>query len=380
VVGNPFLHEPSILFLIPGDIQRQTGGSFYNRELVKGLTERGFRLELLTIPDLPYFVGLVAGLVIAPLILIRLASRKYDLVIEDGWAHPSTLFFNGACRLTGKVPLVIIVHQLRWRATKPPVSFILRMFERMTLRSARLIVTVSDFISTEVERLVGSNDRIALAHPGSAPLPGSQCVCEEFGDKLLRLLFVGNCTRLKGLDYLIDALSLLRDIPLRLDVVGDFTLEPRYYKRLERRANALRVSERVTFHGAIPHEVLGPFYARADIFTFPSLYEGFGIVLAEAMHAGLPIIATRLGPVNEIVLEDENCLLVPPADSAALAGAIRRLANDSTMRDNFGRRSRELSRSLPTWQQTCDSICHNIALMLRTTPGTKQKTKSIPTR
>jgi len=364
--------EPTVLFLIPGDMQRQTGGSLYNKKLADGLTERGFRLELVTLPDWPYLAGLAAGLVIAPLVLIRLASRKYDIVIEDGWAHPTTFPFNLVCWLTGRVRLVMIVHQVRCHATKPPVRFIVRMFERFALRSARLIVTVSNFISSEVERLVGSKERIALARPGSAPLPDTECVREESGDEPLRLLFVGNCTPLKGLDHLIEALSLLRDVRLRLDIVGDVSLEPRYYKKLARRLKALGVSERVTFHGAISHEVLGRFYSRADIFTFPSLYEGFGIVLAEAMQAGLPIVATRIGPVNEIVREGENALLVPPADSAALAGAIRRLADDPALRDNFGRRSRELAGSLPTWKQTCDSICHNIAVLIGTIPGQKR--------
>jgi len=372
--------EPTVLFLIPGDMQRQTGGSLYNKKLAEGLTERGFRLELATLPDLPYLAGLAVGMVIAPLILIRLAIRKYDVVIEDGWAHPTTFAFNLVCWLTGRVRLVMIVHQVRCRATKPPLRFIVRMFERIALRSARLIVTVSDFISSEVERLVGSNERIALARPGSALLPDTECMPEESGDEPLRLLFVGNCTPVKGLDHLIEALTLLRDIHLRLDIVGDVSFEPRYYKRLARRAKALGMTERVTFHGAISHEVLGRFYSRADIFTFPSLYEGYGIVLAEAMQAGLPIVATRIGPVNEIVRKEENALLVPPADSTALAGAIRRLAIDPILRVSFGRRSRELAGSLPTWKETCDSVCQNIAIIIRTIPGTRQATNSIPTR
>ena len=371
---------PTVLFLIPGDMQRQTGGSLYNKQVAEGLTERGFRLELATLPDLPYLAGLAVGLVIAPLILIRLAIRKYDVVIEDGWAHPTTFVFNLVCWLTGRVPLVMIVHQVRCRATKAPVGSIMRMFERIALRSARLIVTVSDFISSEVERLVGSNERIALARPGSALLPDTECMPKESGNEPLRLLFVGNCTPLKGLDHLIEALTLLRDIHLRLDIVGDVSLEPRYYKRLARRAKALGMTERVTFHGAISHEVLGRFYSRADIFTFPSLYEGYGIVLAEAMQAGLPIVASRTGPVNEIVREGEDALLVPPADSIALAGAIRRLATDPLLRDSFSRRSRELAALLPTWKQTCDSVFQNIAITIRTIPGTRQATDSIPTR
>lgn len=373
-------HNPNVLFLIPGDFHRQTGGSLYNRKLAEGLTERGFRLEIVTLPDWPYFAGLAAGVVIAPWILIRLASRKYDVVIEDGWAHPTTFLFNLVCRLSGKVLMVIIVHQVRSHASKPPFRFIVRMFERIAFRSARLIVTVSDFISTEVEQLVGSNERIVMAHPGSASLPGAEGLREESHDEPLRLLFVGNCTRLKGLDHLIEALSLLRDVHLSLDVVGDITVEPHYYERLVLRAKALGVTENVTFHGAISHEDLGVFYSRAGIFTFPSLYEGFGIVLAEAMHARLPIVATLIGPVNEIVREGENALLVPPGNSAALAAAIRRLADDPVMRENFGRRSGELAGSLPTWKETCDSIFHSITLMLRTIPDTKRTTKRIPTR
>lgn len=377
---NPPPQEPTVLFIIPGDIQRQTGGSLYNRKLAESLTERGLRLEMVTVPDLPYLAGLIAGVVITPCLVLRLARRNYDVVIEDGWAHPTTLFFNVACRLTGKVRLVIIVHQVRWHAIKPPVRFIVRMVEQVALRCAHLIVAVSRFIGGEVERLVGSGARIALGPPGSAPLSGARWERGETKAVPLRLLFVGNCTRLKGLDHLIAALGLLGDIQLRLDVVGDVSLEPQYYKKLVRQAKALDVTERITFHGSVSHDHLGNFYSRADVFTFPSLYEGFGIVLAEAMHAGLPIIATRTGSADEILREGENALIVPPADSAAFAGAIRRLAADASLREDFGRRSRELARSLPTWKQTCDSVYDQIEIMSRTTPGMKQMTKTTPRR
>lgn len=377
---NPLPQELTVLFIIPGDIQRQTGGSLYNRKLADSLTERGLRLEMVTVPDLPYFAGLIAGVVISPCLLLRLARRNYDVVVEDGWAHPATILFNVGCRLTGKVRLVIIVHQVRWQAMKPPVRSIVRMVEQVALRSAHLIVAVSRFIGGEVERMVGSGERIALGPPGSAPLSGASWERGETKAVPLRLLFVGNCTRLKGLDHLIAALGLLGDIQLRLDVVGDVSLEPQYYKKLVRQAKALDVTERITFHGAVSHDHLGDFYSRADIFAFPSLYEGFGIVLAEAMHAGLAIVATRTGATNEIVIEGENALIVPPADSGALAGALRRLAADAALREAFGRRSRELAGSLPTWKQTCDSVCDQIEIMTRTTPGMRQMTKTTPRR
>ena len=370
----------TILFVVPGVIQRQTGGSIYNRKLADSLVERGFQLDVVTVPDLPYVPGLLACSVVSPLLLLCLARRKYDVVIEDGWAHPTTLLFNLVCWLSGRVRLVVIVHQVRCRAMKPPARYIVRIAEQLALRSARLIVTVSRFICSDVERLLGSSGHTLVAPPGSAPLSGVVPEPGETESTPLRLLFVGNCTRLKGLDHLIAALGMLRDLPLKLDVVGDITFEPRYFKKLVRHAGALGVSDRVTFHDAVAREDLGRFYSRADIFTFPSLYEGFGIVLAEAMHAGLPIVATRTGPAGEILHEGENALIVPPADSAALAHAIRTLASDPDMREEFARRSRELASSLPTWKQTCDSICHQIEIMSQTTPGTKQSMKATPTQ
>lgn len=370
--------EPIALFLSAGDIQRKTGGSLYNRKLAESLSERGFRLEVVTVPDLPWSAGLVAGVVILPLLLLRLARRKYDVVIEDGWTLPTTLLFNVACWMTGSPRLVIIVHQVRSQGMKLPARSIARMVERVSLRAAQLIVTVSSFISGEVERLVGSNERIALAAPGSAPLSDTTRDRDNTKDIRLALLFVGNCTRLKGLDHLIGAIGLLQDVPVTLDVVGDLSFEPRYYNKLVRQAKALGVSERVVFHGAMSHEELGRFYSRADVFTFPSLYEGYGIVLAEAMHAGLPIITTRTGAVDEILREGENALIVPAADSEALAGAVRLLATNSEMRAAFGRRSRELAGSLPTWKQTCDSVCDRIEIMMRTSRDRTQMTKRTP--
>ena len=361
-------------------MQRQTGGSYYNRELAEGLTERGFRLEIVSLPDLPYFAALWAGLFITPKLLLRLARRKYDVVLEDGWAHPITLLFNLASRLNGKVPLVIIVHQVRSEAINPPARLITRVVEKLALSCAQLVISVSAFIKSEVERLVEKDSLIAVASPGSGPPPGTEWLQPDAAHSPLRLLFVGNCSRLKGLDYLIGALSLLRDVELTLDVVGDVRIKPRYYKTMVQQVKALGLDKRVTFHGAISREEMGAFYSRADIFTFPSLYEGFGIVLGEAMHAGLPIVATRTGPIDEIVREGENALIVPPADKASLAGAIRTLAGDPTMRKTFGRRSRELAGSLPTWKQTCDSVSHKLTMIIRKSPGMKQKTKTIPKR
>ena len=345
----------AVLFVIPGDINRSTGGSIYDKKLANYLTEHGCHVEIASVPDLPYFASLIAGFVISTLLLLRLIRGKHNIVIEDGWVQPAALLFNLGCRVIGSTQLVIIVHQPRWQGIKPPFTPVARMVEKISLKSAQLIVSVSCFIKNEVEQLVANNSTI-IAPPGSEAFSRASSERVAHDGDCLRLLFVGNCNRLKGLEYLIRALSTLGDIALELDIVGDTTFDPRYYDQMQRLAKQLNVDDRVTFHGVVSHERLGQFYSNADIFIFPSLYEGYGIVLGEAMHAGLPIVTTRVGPIDEIVREGENALIVPVADSMALAVAIRTLATDTETRRRFGERSSDFAQELPTWKQTCEKI------------------------
>jgi glycosyltransferase involved in cell wall biosynthesis len=113
------------------------------------------------------------------------------------------------------------------------------------------------------------------------------------------------------------------------------------------------LEEKVIFHGVVGLKDLEKFYSEADIFVLPSLYEPFGIVFAEAMSFGLPIIATRVGGIPELVEDGENGFLVPPKDVNSLADAIDKLVSDAELREKFGRRSYEKSMKLNTWEE-CD--------------------------
>lgn len=135
-----------------------------------------------------------------------------------------------------------------------------------------------------------------------------------------RLLFVGEMeTSIKGVDYLLGAVSILRDrgVDARLDLVGDGR-NRRDYEAMSRR---MGVSSLCTFHGRLPHEEVARLMLGADLFVLPSLAETFGVVLVEALAAGLPLVATRCGGPEEIVTPDVG-LLVEPADSSALAAGI----------------------------------------------------------
>lgn len=136
-----------------------------------------------------------------------------------------------------------------------------------------------------------------------------------------RLGWVGRLSREKGADVLIDALASTRDIPVDLSILG----AGREAEALAARARAAGVGDRIRWHGTVP--AAGRLFSAFDCFVLSSRTEGTPIVLFEAMATGVPIIATAVGGVPDIVSNAE-ALLVAPSDPAALAGAIRAVYAD----------------------------------------------------
>lgn len=146
-----------------------------------------------------------------------------------------------------------------------------------------------------------------------------------------RLLFVGRLDAAKGADVLITALA---ELPCaRLELVGPS--EPSHLRRLERVAITHGVRERVSFT-EVERSGLQQHYREADVCVFPSVWEEpFGIVPLEAMACGTPVIATGTGGSGEYLRHEENCLLVPPGDSASITKSVERLKADSSLRERL---------------------------------------------
>lgn len=166
------------------------------------------------------------------------------------------------------------------------------------------------------------------------------------GDEVLgRPLVAGFLGRLliqdKGLDILLEAMAMVAAgsgpaADLRLEVAGG---PASCADELAARARALGLGDRVTFLGEVPEAAT--VLAGWDFLVLPSRREGFGLVLAEAMAAGRPVIASRAGGIPEVVEDGKTGLLVPPGDAGALAGALARLAGSPGELRAMGRRGRE---------------------------------------
>jgi glycosyltransferase involved in cell wall biosynthesis len=141
----------------------------------------------------------------------------------------------------------------------------------------------------------------------------------------------------KAHDVLLRALAEVGDDRVRLLLVGDDPFGDGR-RSAEALARELRLGDRAVFAG-IRRDVPA-LLAATDAFVMASLWEGFGLVFLEAMAAGLPVVATRVSAVPEVVAEIETGLLVPPGDAAALARAMEKLARDPELRAGLGRAGR----------------------------------------
>ncbi len=153
----------------------------------------------------------------------------------------------------------------------------------------------------------------------------------------------------KGVPYLLRALrSLRREAEVKLTIVGsdDHDSEP------ARMVREYGLEDIVTFTGGIEREELARRYSTAEIAVVPSLHEGFGFPAAEAMSCGLPVVSSTAGALPEVVGRDgETGLLVPPADSDALAAAIKRLLDNEGLRKKIGQAGRKRVETEFSWKE-----------------------------
>lgn len=174
---------------------------------------------------------------------------------------------------------------------------------------------------------------------------------EGAGDPV-RLLFVGRLVRQKGLDILLRSLAGLA-LPAKaiLDVVGDGP----ELAALRDQAGHLGLTEGVRFHGWCSREALPEHYRRADVFVLASRDEGMPNVLLEAMASGLPVVATEVAGIDELLHEGVGGVLVPTEDPGVLRDRLAELICDPGLRTRLGAAGRALVERKYSWRRSAEA-------------------------
>ncbi|MEO1001002.1 MAG: glycosyltransferase family 4 protein, partial [Pseudomonadota bacterium] len=310
------------VFAIPGEISTRSGGYAYDREVLYAAPGVGLALNYLKLPGgFPHADGARVARALA-----LLAEARAPLLV-DGLAL-GVLPAPEVAAL--EQPVVALCHHPLAFETglDPDEADFMLIDEAAVLREVAAVVTTSETTAETLRTALRvPPERITVAAPGLARAPAAP----RRGAPPV-ILSVGSITRRKGHDLLIKALATLTDLDWRLRILGSVEADPAWAEELGVRIAIAGIAERATLEGAAGDGVLAAAYAAADIFCLPSRYEGYGMVFAEAMMRGLPVVGLATGAVPEVVPGDAGTL-VAEEDVAGLTAALRRFITDRAAAD-----------------------------------------------
>jgi len=286
-----------------------------------------------------------AGIVM-PDMIGKLLKVEADIVHAHGYGRYPVMVASIICKSVRKTPLIITTHAIESpfglpKLIKVGYNLVVGLH---TLKSADRIIAITRTEAFFLSGLGVAPEKISVIPNGidlqlffsfkdSAP-PFLE------GNDTPYILFVGRIDEHKGLKYLVKAFpQVLREYPdMKLILVGE---DWGSKDELNRIATSVGIQKQIIFTGKISQEYLLKAYSHAKLFVLPSLVEAFGIVLLEAMAFCLPVVATRVGGIPDVIKHGRNGFLVKPMDLKQLSNTILRLLRDQNLRESIARQNKE---------------------------------------
>ncbi len=340
-----------LVFAIPGDIETPSGGYGYDRRLIAELRKLGHKVEHLALPggfpqpspkDLEETEAAFS------------AIADGTVVLVDGLAFgamPQTA--ETAAR---RLPIAALVHHPLFLETglDPATRDRLRASEREALRSAAAVIVTSPATAETVTSAFAIPDeRLAVAVPGTDKPERTASSDAPRLDKLPLILSIGTLIPRKDHATMVAALARVADLPWRCRIVGSKTADPETAGALDREIAASGLSGRIELAGAMA-SVDGE-YSGADLFVLASRYEGYGMVFAESLAHGLPIVSCAEGAPRDLIPIDAGRRF-EPGDVEGLASALRELLVDEAARGRAALAAQAAGKGLPGWDDTARTV------------------------
>lgn len=335
------------VFGIPGDLASPTGGYGYARRVLELLPGQGIPLRHLQLPG-SFPDPSPADLAAAGEALAGTAAGTVLLI--DGLAFgamPEDLIAG-----LGRRIVALVHHPLGLESgLSPDRQARLIASETKALAHADHVIVTSGLTARTLSEDFGvPAGRITVAEPGTDPAPRSPGT-----GRPVRLLSVGTVSTRKGYDILVAALRQVADLDWCAAIAGATDRDPDAVERVKHAIGAAGLTGRVELLGAVDPHGIEALYAAADVLVSPSLFEGYGMALAEALAHGLPLVASTGGAAAETV-PDTAALKVAPGDENALAAALRRVIADPALRRHLADGAWSAGQALPRWSDTAARI------------------------
>lgn len=343
----------SIYFAYPGELDTPTGGYHYDRRLIEEL--RQLKVEVLAF-SLPQCT------LNSDSNVLRAIEHKFSLIPDHSVVLVDGLAFGVLHELANqesrRLHLIALCHH--------PLSFetglleseraALFSSEQRALGHARAIIVTSQHTRhILIDKFFIEPKKITVAIPGTDQVIHAPC-----NGNPLRLLTVASLIKRKAHDILIKSLAALSDCDWQARFVGNEDLDSAWAIKLKEQVESLGLSSRIIFVG--PVDYIQEEYHLADIFVLPSRFEGYGMVYAEALASGLPIIAAKAGAVPDVVPEIAG-VLIPPDNVSALTEALHRIITDQPYRSKLQLGARQAGVLLPSWETTAKLVIDKLSAL-----------------
>lgn len=321
----------TICLITLGDPATLSGGYRYHRRMAELAGWNDAQITFASLPTrLPFLYGHR---------VLRTAGEA-DVVLVDSIA---AAFLAPWMLLRPPRPLAAIIHQPPGGIDHSPLRrWVQARLDRYLYKRCETVIVASGLLADWLDQAV-------VVPPGRDRKAGTEVSDLRRGAGAAALC-AANWLPNKGILELLDAVAALPAGTLRLHLAGDERAATAYGQRVIRRIGGL--SDRVVRHGPCDDAEMGRLYRSADLFVLPSRWETYGTVFAEAMDAGLPVIGWRCGNLPYLVDNGKEGIVITPGDIRALAGALRRLAEDEPERRRMGAAAARRALSLPTWEQS----------------------------
>ena len=347
--------KPHLTFAYPGNLELKTGGYGYDREVIKGLRNLGWNVDLLALGE---------GFPSPSTLTLQEAERRLSTLEHNSLVMIDGLAFGvmdvWAKREAQRLGIVALVHHplaletgLSGEQQAP-----LRQSEKTALAATRHVIVTSPMTARELaENFAVPPEKISVAVPGTA----KPSATHRLPNKIPQILSVGSLTQRKGHDILIAALKKLAHLDWQATIIGSRNLDPTVAQALADQIEKEQLSHRIILAGE--SDDVASAYGHADIFALASRYEGYGMVFAEALSHGLPIVACAAGAVPDVVPKDAG-FLVPVNDVDSTAAALQALLTDPHERERRAQAAARAGTLLPSWADTSDIISNTLKALL----------------
>lgn len=392
----------ALYVVVPGDLETRTGGYLYDRRIVAGLRDRGWSVDVRRLDD-SFPTPTPAAREHAAQVLAAIPGGS--IVLMDGLALgalPAEME-----REATRLRIVALVHHPLAAETgiAPAPAAALEISERRALAASRSVVVTSPATAARLADDGVGADRLTVVEPGTDPAPLARGSSLNFQRSTLSdkpsvlspepsdepsalspepsevaLLCVATLIPRKGYELLLSALAAIPRRNWRLTCAGSLERDAPTVARVRAQLRADGLEDRVSLAGDLDAATLATHYDRADLFVLPTLYEGYGMAVAEALARGLPVVSTATGAIEELVVgrarfaasaptivdgafarpgrsaergdrqrDRPAGLVVPPGDLPAFTDALSRVLGDSHLRAQLAAGARRVRDRLPTW-------------------------------